>query len=139
MSFFSNNLAAKGAQKSMLASQNFGGSAASGFGGWNINNRKLAPAFQAQNQDINKSQDIVGEGDRISAFGVRNFVASVELNNEYGQDPILQEGNHVLRPPLPGRKFGMNSMGAGGFPRQRMFSNPDHDQQMAAHDLDLGS
>ena len=49
MSFFSNNLAAKGAQKSVLASQNLGGSAASGFGGWNIDNKKLGPAFQAQN------------------------------------------------------------------------------------------
>ena len=45
MSFFSNNLAAKGAQKSMLASQNLGGSAASGFGGWNVDNKKLGPAF----------------------------------------------------------------------------------------------
>ena len=114
-----------------MASQNLGGSAASGFGGWNIANPKLGPAFQAQNQ----SQDIIGE--RIGgSFGVRNFVASVELNNEYGQDPILKEGNHVMRPPLPGRKFGMNSMGAGGFQRNRMFSNPD---QPIQHDLDIGS
>ena len=48
----------------------------------------------------------------------------------------MKDGNHVQRPPLPGRKFGMNSMGAGGFNRNRMLANPD---QQIVHDLDIGS